>query len=865
MAEPRRTEAAQARPFLRPYALLYIYRRRLRVHAVQELLAGLGVAVAVALVFATLVASGSVAGSAEQVVHTVIGPATLQLRARGPEGFSEAMLARVERLPGVKQAAPLLDETATVSVPGGRRLIVYIAGTDVSLATLNGLAHTLPIAVLSAGGIGLSRATAAALGFSSPQSGDGSPIHVTLALRGSAHQLKVSAVLGPEAAGALSEAQLAVMPLERLQRLAGLEHRISRILVQSRPGREGEVRRGLTALAGGRLAVAPADQDVALLRQALQPGNEASLFFAAVAALLGLLFAFNAVLLTVPERRRAIADMRLDGARRSAIAELVLSQALFLGVLASLVGLGVGYLLALEVFRQSPGYLAQAFALGGGTVVGTAPIVISIAGGVTATCLASALPLLDLRRGRAIDAVYFEEGVPGNALGTETQRRLFLASMCLLVPASVLFVLAPSAAIPVAIMLALATVLALPVCLAVALRASWTFTGHYERMPVLAVAVSSLRTTTVRSLALATTGAVALFGGVALGGARDDLLRGIGQVAQDYGGQAELWVASPADNQAASAFLPHGYQRRIAAIGGVASVQAWQGGFLDWGGRRPWLIARPPGSSDSIWRGELVQGDPAVAARRLAEGGWIVVSRQIASEQHASVGGRIVMPTPSGPVTLRLAATSTNFGWPTGVVFMSTTDYSRYWATSIPTALTVRLAPGADAGRVRSAIAATLAPGSALEVVSGRTRAGRIEDSASEGLQQLQWISLLLILAAIVALAAALGSSIWQRRIALSGFRLEGATPGRLRRILLAESAIMLGAGCLTGAVAGIYGQVVIDGYLRHVTGFPVAVVGAGVRPLEIFALVVAVALVLAAVPGWLASRVPSTLCLEAE
>ena len=37
----------------------------------------------------------------------------------------------------------------------------------------------------------------------------------------------------------------------------------------------------------------------------------------------------------------------------------------------------------------------------------------------------------------------------------------------------------------------------------------------------------------------------------------------------------------------------------------------------------------------------------------------------------------------------------------------------------------------------------------------------------------------------------------------------------------------MLGAGCVTGAMAGIYGQVVIDGYLKHVTGFPVASIGA--------------------------------------
>ena len=46
---------------MRPYALAYLYRRRLRVHAMQELLAGIGIAIAVALVFASTVAQSSIA------------------------------------------------------------------------------------------------------------------------------------------------------------------------------------------------------------------------------------------------------------------------------------------------------------------------------------------------------------------------------------------------------------------------------------------------------------------------------------------------------------------------------------------------------------------------------------------------------------------------------------------------------------------------------------------------------------------------------------------------------------------------------------------------------------------------------------
>ena len=96
------TERLQTRALMRPYALFYLYRRRLRAHAAQELLAGVGVAIAVALLFAALVAQGSIASSSGKVIDAVIGPASLQLQARDGDGVSQELLTRVENLPDRK-------------------------------------------------------------------------------------------------------------------------------------------------------------------------------------------------------------------------------------------------------------------------------------------------------------------------------------------------------------------------------------------------------------------------------------------------------------------------------------------------------------------------------------------------------------------------------------------------------------------------------------------------------------------------------------------------------------------------------------------------------------------------------------------
>jgi putative ABC transport system permease protein len=847
---------------MRPSALLFMYRRRLKAHRAQELCAAVGIAIAVALVFAAILAEGSISSSAARVVHTVIGPADLQLRARGSDGFPEATSARVKRLPGVRQAAPLLEQTATVTAGGGRTIAVTVAGTDLRLAVLDGLAETLPLGSLSTSGIALSQASAQALGLGRSAAKNA---RVTVKLRGRAYTLPVSAVLGSEAAGALSSARVAVMPLNHLQRLAGLPGTVTRVFVHSKAGQQATVRAELERLTNGRIEVAPADADVALLGQALGPSNLASGLFASIGAVLGFLLAFNAMLLTVSDRRRAIADLRIAGARRATIAEMVLFEALCLGVPASLLGLAAGYLLSTGVFHQSTSYLAEAFTLSGGTVVSARAVLLALLGGILATCLASAVPLLDLRRGRARDAIYEERGAPGSSLNRGLRARLGAAALCLLAGATALWALLPAAAIPATALLALATVLAVPLAFAAVLHGADALGERLQRLSILPLALSSLRATTLRSLALAATGAVALFGSVALGGSRANLLSGIDTFAHSYVADADVWITNPGDNQAVNSFAPGADAVRIARLPGVAAVQSFQGGFTQLGNRRVWVIARPPDGARHVLESQVLSGSTRVAVAHLAQGGWIAVSQQIAAEHHVGIGSTLVLATPTGPRPFRIAATTTNLAWPPGVVFMGTADYSRAWATSDPTALGIQLRPGASAPAARAAIAAALGPASGLEVSLAATRAARIDALASEGLGQLHEISTMLLLAAIVAMLAALASSVWQRRAGLAGLRLFGATSASLQGILLIEATLMLSAGCVTGALAGAYGQVVIDAFLRHVTGFPLASPTAGVRPLEILLLVLAAALALGAIPGWLAARARPVLALADE
>jgi putative ABC transport system permease protein len=858
-----RFESVPPKAFMGLSGLRFFYRERLREQAIQELFAGLGIAIAVALVFAVTVASHSITSSAEEVNRALVGPATIQLRSRGPEGLPEGMLGRVENLPGVKHAAPLLEQTATLVTRSGRSVTVNVAGTDISLAVLDGLIHTLPIATVEKGGLGLTKTSAQALGIAHIGAQSTGTV-VSFELEGRATPLRVNTVLGPETVGALWQASVAVMPLERLQRLAGMPHRLTRVLVQARPGQERRVRSELTRLAAGRLTVAPANQDVSLLHEALKPFEQASLFFAAISALLGFLLTFNAFLLTVPERRTEIAELRLRGTKSTAIVQMVLFQALCLGVTATVLGLLVGYGLSVEVFAQTPSYLAKSFTLGTNTSVGVTPLLVAGFGGVVATCLASIVPLLDLRRGRAVNAIHLEDGEPGNALGSRTPLVLAFVAGVLVVVRIIANSALPSLALAWSALLAIAAVLCVPLLFSVVLHLGAAIACRVKtRRMLLPLALESLRETTLRSLALVATGAAALFGAVALGGARDDLLRGTGGFVTHYSREADVWVAKPDDSPSLTTFAPGDREQLIAGIPGVRSVSALDGGLLDIGNRRVWVLAWPSSSPVAMLHGQLIKGNVATAVARLRKGGWATVSVQVADEHHVGVGGTLVLPTPTGEVAMRVAALTTNFGWTPGAVVMSAAEYTRAWDTSETAALLVKTQAGINPEVMRTETEHALGPTNGLEVLTAHQREAKINGVAQEGLAQLATIATLLIVASILAMAAALASAIWQRRRALAGYKLSGVKPPRLRRLLLLESALTLSVGAVAGAAWGIYGQVALDGYLTNTTGFPVMRLGASWRPLEILAFVIVFSLAISAVPAWFAARVPVHVALE--
>ena len=201
---------------------------------------------------------------------------------------------------------------------------------------------------------------------------------------------------------------------------------------------------------------------------------------------------------------------------------------------------------------------------------------------------------------------------------------------------------------------------------------------------MLVIAVTELRSTATRSIALAGVAALAVYGSVAIGGARQDLLHGLDSAFGQYLDTAGIWVASGGNDLTTNGFPAAGAPAIVLSAPGVAAVRNYQGAFLDVGTSRMWIIARPAGDPTMIPASQMLHGNLAHATALLRRGGWAAVSEGFAASRSLRVGGFFTLPTPSGSVRFGVAAITTNLGWPSGSVILNTSDYRRCMADHRP-------------------------------------------------------------------------------------------------------------------------------------------------------------------------------------
>jgi putative ABC transport system permease protein len=557
--------------------LVYVYRARLRSRnaVVQDIFAVVGIGVGVALLFASQVASTSLTQSVQKLSSQLVGSTQYQLDARGPAGVSERVLAEAKRIRGVEVALPVLEQQAQVIGPNGQERSVDLIGTDPRFAHFGGpLLRRFSAAQLAAQQvIALPNPIASAIGAGALQT-------IQIQVGAQVIPTLLGAALDEGDIGSLVHSPVALAPVRYAQSLTGMTGRITRIFVQARPGRDREVQAGLARLgAAEHLNVEPADFDAQLFGVAALPENQSETLFSAISALVGFAFALNAMLITVPRRRRLLAHVRNQGANRKMALQILLFDAAILGILACALGLVLGDLLSIFVFHSTPGYLSFAFPVGNERIITWQCVAIAVIAGMAAAVAGVLWPLRDVfSRPRRHHTIAERSWVLGRAV-------IGVAGLAI---TTVILFTHPQDAKLGNLTLVVALLCALPALFNWALAVFAKVQPLLNR-PSLRITLTQIRVagTRVRSLAIVATCAVATFGVVAIQGAQSNLQRGLDASARGIDSGADIWV-TPRGESNAFATTPFTYPGTgaLAHLPGVRDISTYRGSFLTWGDLR---------------------------------------------------------------------------------------------------------------------------------------------------------------------------------------------------------------------------------------------------------------------------------------
>src|SRR4051794_3140821 len=102
---------------------------RMREHRARTSLTVLGVAIGVAVLIGVRTVSDSVLRGVSATVDNIAGKADLQL-STASSGFDETLLDQIHAVPGVYKATPVVQQPATILLPGAHGDRLLMLGVD---------------------------------------------------------------------------------------------------------------------------------------------------------------------------------------------------------------------------------------------------------------------------------------------------------------------------------------------------------------------------------------------------------------------------------------------------------------------------------------------------------------------------------------------------------------------------------------------------------------------------------------------------------------------------------------------------------------------------------------------------------------
>jgi putative ABC transport system permease protein len=335
----------------------------------------------------------------------ITGRSAISSNSQNAPPFSESLLARVEALPDVRAAIGGVGASAHLIGKNGKS-ISYGGAPNLGFSVDPSLPELNSIQLISGTWPGPNDVVIDERTASNQHFKVGDTIGVQA--QGPVRRLRLSGIFTFGGSTNVGGATLAGFDLATAQRLFDKEGQLDQIRVEAKAGVTptrlvAEIRPILPRGTQVRTGSGQAQTETNDTTDALSFLQDFLLAFGGIALFVGAFVIANSLSITIAQRTRELATLRTLGASRRQVLRSVLLEALILGAIASLIGLGIGVALAQGLSALFDGFgitLPRA-----GLPLETRTIVVSLVVGILVTVLASLRPAIRSTRVPPIAAV----------------------------------------------------------------------------------------------------------------------------------------------------------------------------------------------------------------------------------------------------------------------------------------------------------------------------------------------------------------------------------------------------------------------------------------------------------------------------
>jgi putative ABC transport system permease protein len=828
-------------------------------HWVRTALTVVGVALGASTIVAVADISASVLASFRHAVATLSGDGDLEVTREGSL-VEEALAERAAEVPGVAVAAGLVESFLPLADHASES--VYLLGVDFLESPVwrtqlprerIDIPDTLEFLARGDSAV-VSRALAQRHGI---DLGDG----LAVVTPSGAATLRVRGILADVPAARLFDGAVVLMDLPRAQRLLGRADRVDRVVLQVAPGEAvSAVRAQVAAALGPGVEVAEPEARGEQAERLLFSLRSMLVVAGSLAVIVGAIIVYQAVAVSVQQRRRQFALLNAVGVHRRTLVTTCLLETAVLAVAGSLGGLAAGRLLA----RAAAGAVGTAASEMWLTLDVADPLASgrgTIAGLVVGLGMALAAAYLAIRATFAAPTV--EALRPAGVAFERPPRRLrALAIAAALIGATWTIALVPPTHGWLVVAVIIGSQLAAYVGAAVVSPALVTTAGQClrgaamraYRLP-LSLAVDNLPRTPGRSGMTVVTITAAI-----------GMLASLGGFVQSF---ENAWTAWAEQHFAADLFVGGGARLRlqagpamapevrdaVAAVDGVASVEPLRILRVRQAGQPVFL--QGIAIEERLRHGGLpmVEGDLAAAAARLADGTGVLLSDNLAYRRGLHRGAEIALATARGARTFRVEGTFVDYlgSLDQGAIAVDTRVLGALWDDRAANLLRVWLRPGEEASAVRRRVQARLGQG--FFVIT----AGQFLDGVRYALDQVfvaTWALVIVAMAvSVIGVVNAQLAAVIDRAPELCMLRAIGVSARDLTRAVVLECGALGLVGGLFGlALGSMLSEQFVTVSMRRLTGWRLPFD----LPLAFLLTGVGGAVLVSAAAGWLPARVAS-------